>query len=103
SRVERRQLLECLQAYEAYILDEAEPTFAEFRRFHESEIEDLDRFREAQLEELRGLMQGEVEAERMRAEAAEAELASWQAATPRRLAREATRRLRRRIDPRARR
>jgi glycosyltransferase involved in cell wall biosynthesis len=75
SRLERRQLLELLQAYEAYVVDEAAPSFAEFRRWHEDEMHALHGFREAQLEELAARLQGEIEAQRERAEAAEAALA----------------------------
>lgn len=84
----RRDLFEALQAFDDFVQVGVERRLAEQRRWHDSQIADLDGYRERQVEELREALGAQVasegaraEAERGRAEAAERELASLRQAT----------------------
>lgn len=84
---ERRELWECLPAFDHFATRVAGRLLQEEQQWHEDQMEDLRSFASRQLDEVRGLLEGEVEAQHSRAEAAEAELASLSALTPRRLLR----------------
>jgi glycosyltransferase involved in cell wall biosynthesis len=94
---ERRDLLECLQAFDRFVAEGVSERLAELRRWHDSQMADLHAFRRAQLEELRARLGAEIEVQRSRAEAAEGELAALSAITPRRLLRRAVRAARSRV------
>lgn len=90
---ERRDLWECLQAFDRFVTVGLEERLKEQRLWHDSQVEDLHAWRLSQLEELGA----RIEAERTRAEAAEGELSALSAITPRRLLRRALRAARRRL------
>ncbi|MGC1852674.1 MAG: glycosyltransferase, partial [Solirubrobacterales bacterium] len=71
---ERRDLWECLLAFDRFATVGLDERLKEQRRWHDSQIADLHGFRQRQLDELRAQLGGEVEAQRTRAEAAEGEL-----------------------------
>jgi glycosyltransferase involved in cell wall biosynthesis len=86
--VGRRELLESLQAFDDFVQVGVEGRLAEQRRWHDSQMADIDAYRERQVEELREDLGGQVasegtraEAERVRAETAERELASLRRVT----------------------
>jgi glycosyltransferase involved in cell wall biosynthesis len=93
SRLEHRQLLEVLQAYDHFARVETENRLAEQRRWHDSQMADLDRFREEQLAEAEERRKAEVDAERSRSEALAGELESLRAVGLRRWARDVGARL----------
>jgi hypothetical protein len=93
SRLEHRQLLEVLQAYDHFARVETENRLAEQRRWHDSQMADLHRFREEQLAEAEERRKAEVEAERSRSEALAGELESLRAVGLRRWARDVGARL----------
>jgi glycosyltransferase involved in cell wall biosynthesis len=95
---ERRDLWECLVAFDRFVTEGVEERLGEQRIWHDSQMADLHGFREAQLEELGDRLGAELEAQRARAEAAEAELAALAAITPRRLLRRAARAARSRVS-----
>ncbi len=97
SRSERRQLFECLQAFDHSVTEGMARRLAEQRRWHDSQMADLDAFREDQLAERDEQMSAAVDAERTRAEAAEAELASLRAVASQGLLRRAADALRGRV------
>ncbi|HXS47218.1 MAG TPA: glycosyltransferase [Solirubrobacterales bacterium] len=86
---ERRDLWECLLAFDRFATDGVDERLEEQRLWHDSQIADLDAFRETQLEELRAQLGAEVDVQRSRADVTEAELAALAAITPRRLLRRA--------------
>lgn len=93
---ERRDLWECLQAFDRFAAEGLEERLKEQRLWHDSQMADLHAWRLSQLEELRVHLGAEVEAQRCRTEAAEGELAALAAVTPRRLLLRALRAARRR-------
>lgn len=95
---ERRDLWECLLAFDHLATDGIGERLREMRRWHDSQIDDLHGFRRAQLEELGTRLGAEIEAQRSRAEAAEGQLAALSAVTPRRLLLRALRAARRRVS-----
>jgi O-antigen biosynthesis protein len=95
---ERRDLWECLLAFDRFSSEGLNEQLKEQRLWHDSQMADLHAWRLSQLEELRAQLGAEVEAERSRAEAAEGELAALAAITPRRLLRRAWRAARRRAS-----
>lgn len=95
---ERRDLWECLLAFDYFSSDGLNERLSEQRQWHDSQMADLHAWRLSQLEELDTRLGAEVEAQRFRAEAAEGELASLVAITPRRLLRRAWRAARRRAS-----
>lgn len=96
---ERRDLWESLVAFDLFVTRGVDDErLRQQQVWHESQMADLHGFREAQLKELGDRLGGEVEAQRARAEAAEEELASLSAITPRRLLRGAARAARRRVS-----
>jgi O-antigen biosynthesis protein len=94
---ERRDLWECLLAFDRLATEGIDERLREMRDWHDSQMADLHGFRQAQLDELQGRLGAEVEAQRARAEAAEGELAALSAITPRRMARRALMAARRRL------
>lgn len=76
SRNERRQLFECLQAFDHSVTEGMARRLAEQRLWHDSQMADLDGFREKELAKQGEHLGAEIGAQRARAEAAEAELAS---------------------------
>ena len=86
---ERCDLWECLLGFDRFIHEGLKERMTEQRLWHDSQIEDLNGWRLAQLDELRAQLGGQVEAQRVRAEVAEGELAALRAVTPRRLLRRA--------------
>jgi len=95
---ERRDLWECLQAFDRFATEGVNARLKEQRLWHDSQIADLNAYRLAQLEELRAQLGAEVEAQRSRAEAAEGQLASLAASTPRHLVRRVLRTARNRVS-----
>lgn len=95
---ERRDLWECLLAFDRLATTGVEEGLKEQRLWHDSQMADLHGWRESQLEELREHLLEGVEAQRSRAEAAEGELAALTAITPRRLVRRALRAVRSRVS-----
>lgn len=95
---ERRDLWECLLAFDRFATEGVDERLREQRLWHDSQMADLHAFRQAQLEELGAQLGAEVEAQRIRAEAAEGELASLTGLAPRRLLRRALRATRSRIS-----
>jgi len=95
---ERRDLWECLVAFDRFVTEGVEERLGEQRIWHDSQMADLHGFREAQLKELGDRLGTEVEAQRARAEAAEGELAALSAITPRRLLRRVARATRSRMS-----
>jgi O-antigen biosynthesis protein len=95
---ERRELWECLVAFDRFTHEGVEERLRELRLWHDSQMADLHGWRLSQLDELRTQLGAEVEAQRVRAEAAEGELAALSAITPRRLLRRAVRGARRRVS-----
>lgn len=94
---ERRDLWECLQAFDRFTTVGVNARLEEQRLWHDSQIADHNVYRLAQLEQLRAQLGAEVGAQRRRAEAAEGELASVAASTPRRLVPRALRSVRSRV------
>jgi glycosyltransferase involved in cell wall biosynthesis len=85
---ERRELFEALQAFDDFIGVGLEARLTEQRRWHDTQMADLDHFREEQVERVRGEWsakaeeaEGRAAAERARAEAAERELNALREAT----------------------
>jgi glycosyltransferase involved in cell wall biosynthesis len=95
---ERRDLWECLQAFDHFVTEGVNARLKRQREWHDSQMADLHAYRLAQLEELRVQHEVEVEAQRTRAEAAEGELVALTAITPRRLLRRALRSARSRVS-----
>jgi O-antigen biosynthesis protein len=97
---ERRDLWECMQAFDDLSSEGLNERLSEQRLWHDSQMADLHAWRLSQLEELGTRLGAEVEAQRSRAEVAEGELAALAAITPRRLLRRAWRGARRRASRR---
>lgn len=94
---ERRDLWECLPAFDRFATEGLDERLREQRIWHDSQREDLHAWSLSQLEEQRVHLSAEINAQRHRADVAEAELAALAAITPKRLLRRAWGATRRRV------